>query len=250
MCSPCIALFSSFSLCTTMTRWSIPNAFYDALIDHPELSELHSIQVITKLKKLPWDESDPIALWLEENTLPAIISFNRYYKNQGAEARRRTLVQRSQVFKQDGRDAVLAHLRDVVRRWNIRPKILACLSARGVGPYDIMKTMQSRSVSLRSAHSTQTVPYSYHHQQLPDIHRVGLDVHHGGIAVALFGEEAVFGNPPYFTPSPKLNRFIARSVVYTWHIEKTRISRECSRLDKEVQDAHQKYDGERGLSGA
>ena len=74
-------------------------------------------------------------------------------------------------------------------------------------------------------------------------------MHHGGIAVLLFGEEAVFGNPPFVTPTPKLNRFIARSVVYTWHIEKMRINRECKRREEAIEEAQRKYKGEFPLSG-
>lgn len=133
-----------------MTRWSIPEAFYDAFIDYPDLCELPAVQVLTGLQRVPWDEEDPVALWEENGTLLSIISFNRYYKNQSVEDRHKVLVQRANVFKQDGRDEVMAYFRRVVLRWKVRPKILACLSARGMGAYAVMKAAQSRTVSLRS----------------------------------------------------------------------------------------------------
>ena len=136
-----------------MTRWSIPEALYDAFIDHPDLCVLPAVQELTGLHRVPWDEEDPVALWEENGTLPAIISFNRYYKNQSAEARHKALVQRANVFKQDGRDEVMAYFRRVVLRWKVRQKILACLSARGMGVYAVLKATQSRTVGLRSRQS-------------------------------------------------------------------------------------------------
>lgn len=68
-------------------------------------------------------------------------------------------------------------------------------------------------------------------------------MHFGGVAAHLFGEEGVWGIPPYIAPKPKVQRFVSRSVVYTWHIEKMRLARECKRLDEAVEKAQARYEG-------
>ena len=79
--------------------------------------------------------------------------------------------------------------------------------------------------------------------KLPEIHTIGLNMHFGWVAAHLFGEDGVWGTPPYVLPKPKVQRFVSRSVGYTWHIEKTRVARECKRLDEAVEDAQTKYKG-------
>ena len=153
------SLFSPYSLCVEMARWSITQALYDALIEYPELCQLPGIQAVTNLQAAPWDEANPIAIWSEENTLPAIMAFNANYKDQGAEDRRRALVKRNHVENQEGRDAVLTYLRTVAQRWKVRVKILACLSARGVGSYAVMRSMKVRTVSVCNAGSAKMAAY-------------------------------------------------------------------------------------------
>ena len=136
-----------------MPRWSIPEALYDVMIEYPDFFKLPGVQQLTGLQSVPWDEDNPIALWAEEDLLPAILSFNRYYSNlKGSTSRLQALSTRSKNNKEQGRDSVMEYMRAMALRWRLRQKILASISSRGMSAYAVLRAGKTQKVSVRSCH--------------------------------------------------------------------------------------------------
>ena len=78
---------------------------------------------------------------------------------------------------------------------------------------------------------------------MPTLQDLGLQVYYGSVAAALLGPDATWGAQPFIQPLPPLRPFISRCVVYTWHLQKRHVEKECQRLDAEVASADAVYEG-------
>ena len=136
-----------------MTMWTMIASLYDVMLRNGEdLVNLSGWSTLTSTTAFPWADGAVIPKWQsDDRLLQQIRAYNTKYQGLNKETARQRFSRPTKDNDKAGRDAVNGWLREGVKEWRVRSRILAVLAEEGLSPYDVMRQDGTRAVSAPSS---------------------------------------------------------------------------------------------------